>query len=328
MIYILFIVGFFVLIKGAEWLIDGAHALGKKFGASDLLIGLTIIAFGTSLPELVINLFAGAQGEGDLALGNVIGSNIANTLLILGVAAVIHPLTIHRTVVYREVIFNILATIMLAVLVADLFIGNNGGLAGLDTIDGIVLISYFFLFLFYAFKRSALMLEPIKTTTIDYFGNFKIALKIIIGAIALYVGGRWIVEGAIEFASLLGASETLIGTTVVALGTSLPELAATVAAVRKHKIDAAVGNILGSNLFNILWVLGVGAFLVPIEISDETLLDIYIAVGVALILFGIMVFGKYRHQISKNEGKMFLVLYALYLLIASLNGFGVLNLTF
>ena len=312
---LLFFVGFAALIRGAEWLIDGSTVLAKKFGISDLIIGLTVIAFGTSLPELIVNLFASAE-SGELAIGNVIGSNIANIMLILGVSSQIHSLSIHRSMVYREIIFNIGAAAILGVLVAERFL-SEGGFKGLDHIDGIVLLSYFAMFIYYTFgKVSSKDQSPIETDG-DKPERINIAavhLKIFGGIFGLWLGGQWIVDGAIEMATFFGVSDALVGLTVVAIGTSLPELAASIVAVRKGSVDIAVGNAVGSNLFNIFWILGLGATVRPIGFNDSLVFDIGINVAVALVLFATMVFGKYRHQISKNEGQIFIGLYLAYLI--------------
>ncbi len=320
---LLFLVGFGFLIRGAEWLIEGSSILARRFGISDLIVGLTVIAFGTSLPELIVNLFASAESS-ELAIGNVIGSNIANILLILGVVAIMKPLSVHRTTVYREIIFNIAAAGILGVLVAERFL-SEGGFKGLDHIDGLVLISYFAIFLYYTFGKVATRPNsaeikdavPDKPEVIN-FGN--VFLKIFLGIAGLWLGGEWIVNGAVEIAGVFGVSDALVGLTIVAIGTSLPELAASVVAVRKGNVDIAVGNAVGSNLFNILWVLGLGATIRPIGFSDKLIIDIVINFGVALLLFGTMVFGRYRHQISRSEGKLFIALYVAYLASAVIRG--------
>ena len=318
---LLFLLGFGALIRGAEWLIEGSSVLAKQFGISDLIIGLTVIAFGTSLPELIVNLFASAESS-ELAISNVVGSNIANILLILGVASIIKPLSVHRTTVYREIIFNIGAAGILGVLVAERFL-SEGGFKGLDHIDGLVLISYFAIFLYYTFGKvstkdqSARERAKAKADTINV-GN--VFLKIVGGVVGLWLGGEWIVNGAIEMASFFGVSDALVGLTVVAIGTSLPELAASVVAVKQGNVDIAVGNAVGSNLFNIFWVLGLGAVVRPIGFSDDLVVDIVINVVVALILFSTMAFGRYRHQISRSEGKMFIALYIAYLLFVISRG--------
>lgn len=309
---LLFFVGFFLLISGAESLIRGATALARVFNVSDLIIGLTVVAFGTSLPELIVNLFANVE-SGELAIGNILGSNIANILLILGVSAMIHPLSVHRTTVYREIIFNVAAAVMLGVLVSERFL-SEGGFDGLDHIDGAVLISYFAIFLYYTFGRRGFSTEVVEEPkTIHGSSIARTTLLIAGGALGLYFGGRWIVDGAIAIASLFGVSDGVIGLTVVAIGTSLPELAASVTAVRQKNVDIAVGNVVGSNLFNIFWVLGLTAFIKPLSFSSELITDVLINLAVAVLLFGTMAFGRYKHQISKPEGRLFLTLYIVYI---------------
>lgn len=329
MVYLLFVLGFFALIYGAEWLVDGASALAKKIGVSGLVIGLTIVAFGTSLPELIVSLFAVNSGAGALAIGNVLGSNIANTLLVLGIVAIITPIYIHRVVVWREVLFSLAAVIMLGVLVADILLAGGGiTFVGLSRIDGIVLISYFLIFLYYTFGKTWFPAEtkeePVeedhKHHTFDVPNTI---VKIIGGTLALFLGGKWIVEGAIEMADVLNLSEGFVGLTIVALGTSLPELAASITAVRKKKEDIAIGNIVGSNLFNILWVLGLVAVVQPLSFSNEQLADVMLAIAVALILLFTLTIGKHKHQISRSEGVMFLVLYVAYLIYLFSRSLGV-----
>lgn len=320
MVYLLFVIGFFALIFGAEWLVDGASALAKKIGVSGLIIGLTIVAFGTSLPELIVSLFAINNGAEALAIGNVLGSNIANTLLVLGVVAVIAPIYIHRVVVWREVLFSLAATVMLGVLVADVLLVDGGlDFVGLSRIDGIVLISYFLIFLYYTFGKTWFPSETKEKPTENEhkhhtFDVPNTIVKIIGGSLALFLGGKWIVEGAIEMATVFNLSEGFVGLSIVAIGTSLPELAASITAVKKKKKDIAIGNVVGSNLFNILWVLGLAAVVQPLPFGDEQLADVTLAIAVALILLFTLTVGKHKHQISRSEGVMFLVLYAIYLL--------------
>ncbi len=324
MVYILFVLGFFALIFGAEWLVDGASKLAEKIGVSELIVGLTIVAFGTSLPELIVNLFAIGEGADALAVSNILGSNIANTLLVLGAAAVIAPLAVHRAVVWREVIFGIFAAVMLGVLVADNLLGNSSGFVGLSRIDGLVLISYFIIFLYYTFRRTITANKPEKSAdekkTISQIKVFPTLLKIVVGSVGLFLGGKWIVEGAVSVASSLGVSDALIGMTIVAIGTSLPELAASISAVRKKKVDIAIGNVVGSNLFNILWVLGFGASLSSLTFEPQQVFDVGIVIAVSIILFAALTFSRYKHQISRSEGKLFLALYAAYIVFVIMRG--------
>lgn len=320
MVYVLFLLGFVFLIRGAEWLINGASILAKRIGVSELIIGLTVVAFGTSLPELIVNLFAGGESA-DLAIGNVLGSNIANTLLILGVAAIIKPLTIRRVTVYREVFFNFMATILLAVLVSERLL-SAGGFDGLDRIDGIVLMSYFVIFLYYAFGRN--LINPTRANQPDLSDQqFNLAgawLKVLAGSVGLFFGGRWIVDGALSIADLLSVGDQLVAVTIVALGTSLPELAASVIAIRTTKTDIAVGNIVGSNLFNIFWVLGLSAYVNPLPFNDALLSDVLITFASGALLLVTMLLGGKRHQITHREGILFVVLYVAYIVFAIFRG--------
>ncbi len=324
MVYILFVIGFFALIFGAEWLIDGSSKLAKKLGVSELIVGLTVVAFGTSLPEFIVSMFAISQDADALAISNILGSNIANTLLVLGAVALIAPLTVHRAVVWREVIFGIFATAMLGILVADKLLGDSGSFVGLSHVDGLVLISYFVIFLYYTFRRTITAKKTEKTAEEKaVVSKIKVPptlLKIVIGSIGLFLGGKWIVEGAIAIASNLGVSDGLIGLTIVAIGTSLPELAASISAMRRKKVDIAIGNVVGSNLFNILWVLGFGAFLSPLAFEPQQVFDVGIVIAVSVILFVTLVFGRYKHRISHSEGIMFLALYVAYILFVVARG--------
>ncbi len=325
MIYTLFIVGFFVLIIGAQWLVDGASKLAKKTGISELIVGLTVVAFGTSLPELIVNLFASSNGSDALAAGNILGSNITNILLVLGVAALIMPLTIHRRMVWREVLFGVFAASMLGLLVADKWLGDTETFVGLSSIDGLVLITFFVIFLYYTFGRARISSSAAHNRRVQKkaMPGIKISsalVKICGGSLGLFFGGKWIVEGAATAASNFGINEALVGMTIVAVGTSLPELAATIAAVRKKKVDIAIGNVVGSNLFNILWVLGLGATLSPLAFAPQQVFDVGIVIAVSVLLFVTLVFGRYKHQISRLKGLWFLSLYAAYTLFIIARG--------
>lgn len=317
---LLFFLGFYLLVRGAEWLVDSAAKLADKIGLNHLLIGLTVVAFGTSLPELVVNLFASEAGSSELVVGNIIGTNIANTLLILGIAALVVPLTVHRKTVWREILFNLAAAGMLVVLAADAWILDNGGFNGLDRIDGLVLMGYFFIFMYYAFGHTTftshrprpLLSKKAKKPRDNIVPNS--ILMILAGSVAMFFGGKWIVEGALFMAEQLNINESVIGLSVVAIGTSLPELAAALTALKKKNVDMAVGTVVGSNLFNIFWVLGLSATLHSIEFSTLQLMDALVGLGVAFILFVSVAYGRHKHQISRFEARIFLTLYALYLL--------------
>lgn len=326
MAFILLILGFVLLVGGAEWLIYGASRLAKRLGVSELQIGLTVVAFGTSLPELIINVMARDSGASDLAIANVVGSNITNILLILGIAAMIRSLSVQRTIVYREVIFNILISVMVLLLAADRILRQNASFQGLDMVDGVVLISYFVLFLFYTYNTARPREHVPKRVKSEEQADIpKSFVLLVVGAVAVSLGGRWIVESAVLIAEAFNLSQALIGITIVALGTSLPELATSVMAVRKGHVDIAVGNVVGSNLFNLMWVLGFSSMLGDLPFSTELIADTIFMGGVAVILFLMLAFGRAKHQISRFDGMLMLFLYIAYIVISSWESIVVFN---
>lgn len=311
--FILFVFGFFVLIKGAGLVVDGASGIAKKMGVSQLVIGLTIVAFGTSAPELGVNIFSALKGVTDIAIGNILGSNIANILLILGISAMFSNLTVQKNTIFKEIPFSLLAALVLIFLAADgLFIFNQESL--LTRGDGLTLIAFFSIFFYYTISiakngNTKIEEEDDKQTTkkILHF-----VLMILFGLAMLVFGGRWIVNGAISIAGLFGLSESIIGLTVVALGTSLPELVTSVIAVRKGKVDIAIGNVVGSNIFNIFLVLGVTSIMRPLPFSDTALSYAFMTMATSILLFTFLFVGK-RHTIDKWQGYVYVGLYVLYI---------------
>lgn len=316
--YTLFFVGFAALIKGADLLVDGASSLARRLGVSALVVGLTIVAFGTSTPELIVNIFASIKGNTDIAIGNILGSNIANILLILGISAVIYPLAVKKGTVWKEIPFAFLAVIVLALMVNDAFI-DNGLFSGLTRIDGFILISFFIIFLYYVFGISkAEPADAVETTPLIH-SLWRSSLMVGGGLVGLVVGGKWIVDGAVAIATGLGVSEALIGLTVVAVGTSLPELATSAVAAYKKDVDIAVGNIVGSNIFNIFWVLGVSAVIRPLPFSQTLMSDVFITVIATFLLFASLFIGK-RHILERWQGIGFIVLYVGYVTYLVIRG--------
>lgn len=308
--YILFVLGFILLIKGADILVDGSAAIAKRLKISSIVIGLTIVAFGTSAPEFIVNIFASAQGNTEIAIGNILGSNIANILLILGVSSIVYPLVTKKNTVWKEIPLSLLAAILLAVLVNDTLI-DGSAFSGLSRIDGMVLLAFFIIFLYYTFGISKVSGE---TTDMDIkqLSYFKSSLFIIGGLLGLVIGGKWIVDGAIKIAELFNVSESLIGLTVVAIGTSLPELATSAIAAHKKQTDIAIGNVVGSNIFNIFWVLGFSALIRPLPFSRNSDLDIIMLVLASFILFLIMFVGK-KHTIERWQGIIMILIYIGYI---------------
>lgn len=322
---VLFLLGFVLLIKGANFLVIGSSSIAKKFGFSSIMIGLTIVAFGTSLPELIVSVLASLSGSSDLAISNIIGSNFSNTLLILGATALVSPLLVKKQTIYREIPFSLLAIIAVFILVND-FLIEGGLINGLARMDGLILILFFIIFLYYTFslkKDRDYSLNNLrinsKGSEIKRYKNWQSALYIILGMVGLFVGGRWIVSGAIEIAEFFSLSEALIGLTVVAIGTSLPELVTSVVAAKRGDADMAVGNVIGSNIFNLLWILGLSATINPIYYNDKLNFDILLLIVVTLVLLPLIYAGK-KNILTRREGIILLFMYGLYILYISLRG--------
>jgi cation:H+ antiporter len=311
--YILFIAGFFLLIKGASLLVDGSASIAKKLKISSIVIGLTIVAFGTSAPEFIVNIFASINGNTDIAIGNILGSNIANVLLILGVASIIYPLSTQKNTVWKEIPMSLLAALILGVLVNDIRI-DNGVFSGLTRIDGIVLLSFFIIFLYYSFGIAKTSNEKSSTDEIKDLSYLKSFLYILLGLVGLILGGKWIVDGAVKIATIFNISQSLIGLTVVAIGTSLPELATSAIAAYKKQPDIAIGNVVGSNIFNIFWILGFSSIIKPLPFSPSSDIDIIMTIFTSLLLFIIMFIGK-KHVIQKWQGVLMILLYIIYLIL-------------
>ena len=326
MVYLLFIAGFFLVIYGANFLVDGAASVAQRFKVSPLVIGLTVVAFGTSAPELVVTVLASVSGNNDIAFGNVVGSNILNILLILGCAALIFPLTVHKNTVFKEIPLALLSAVMIFIMGSDILIDNEKldilshakppegtVFAGaLGRIDGFVLLAFFLVFLFYAFASAKEgSVEAADTEGIKELPIAKATFFIVLGLAGLSLGGKWIVGGAVEIAAMAGLSEKFIGLTVVSLGTSLPELVTTLVAANKKQTDIAIGNVVGSNIFNTFLILGAGAFVSPITITAYGQNDMLVNIGASLLLFSLLFVGK-RHTIGRLEGTIFLLTYVAY----------------
>ncbi len=303
----LLIVGFVVLIKGADWLVDGASSLAKKHNVSDLAIGLTVVAFGTSAPELVVNTFASFQGHEAIVFGNIIGSNNFNLFVILGIAGLITPLVVQSSTVRREIPLSFIAIIFLFFLANDFFLSDKHILS---RIDGIILLAMFGLFLFYVYRQ--LKTDPSEKVNMDLVHSHgKIWLLIILGLGGLVLGGRLVVTSAIEMATVLGVSEKIIGLTIVAAGTSLPELATSVVAALKKNNDIAVGNIIGSNIFNIFLILGVSTLIRPLGFDASFNTDIYL-LGIGTIVLLVFMFTGKKKKLDRWEAALLLAVYIAY----------------
>ncbi len=305
-----FIIGVAVLVKGADLLIDGASQVAKKFGVPEFVIGLTLVAFGTSLPELTVNVIASFKGNSELTMGNVIGSNIANILLILGVSALIYPLRVHRAFVKKEIPINFIATLILIVMANDVVIDNSYA-SQISRSEGLILMLTFLGYLY--FMAAFLEREVIDEEVSNSVSLPRSIGYIIFGIFGLSFGSNWTVDGAVGIASALGVSQMVVGLFLVAIGTSLPELLTSAMAALKRNPDIALGNVAGSNIFNISLVLGVSSSINPVPVIGRTNIDLLVLFVSTFILF-VAVLLSSRNVISKKEGAVFLMAYLLYML--------------
>lgn len=308
---ILLIIGLFLLIKGADWLVNGASTIARKKKVSDLAIGLTIVAFGTSAPELVVNVAASIENHQDIVFGNIIGSNNFNLFFILGVAGIITPLAVQSSTLFKEIPISLIAGLMVLIM-ANSFIFQN---EILSRGDGIILLILFLIFLGYVYTqlKSEPVFEEIKQVNLPIW---KIWGLIILGLIALIAGGKLVVSSAVFMATSMGVSEKLIGLTIIAAGTSLPELATSVVAALKKNSDIAIGNVIGSNIFNIFFILGISATVRPIPYDIAFNRDIYLLLAGTTLLFLLLYFGK--KKLGKPAAALLVVTfiaYTLYLVI-------------
>ena len=318
-VYLLFVVGFVLLIKGADWLVAGSATIAKKNNVSNLVVGLTIVSMGTSMPELIVNVLVSSKDASQIAIGNILGSNIANILLILGVAGFIYPIKIKESTVFSEIPYSIIALLLVAFVANSNLFGSHNN--SINQIDGIILMAFFGLFVAYIIRLakngSADMIDDIpdeKTTTGKSF------LMVLLGMIGLFFGGQWVVNGAIAAAEHFGLSEAFIGLTVVAIGTSLPELVTSAVAAYRKNTDIAMANIIGSNIFNLLWVLGISAIIKPMSFDSSLNADILILLGASCLILFSLVTGKVKNQIGKPTGTLFLLLYLTYVVFLIYRG--------
>jgi len=309
--------GLTILILGADWFVKGAASLAQRAGMPAIVVGLTVVSFGTSSPELIVNLFAAFSGSSDLAVGNIVGSNIANILLILGLAAAITPLAVKHATTWREIPLALLATILLFMFASDSLL--DGALFDvISRAEGFAFLGLFAIFLAYVYSLARS--EPSDDEEVPAVrSTSKTVGLLIIGLLALIGGGKLLVDNAVILATLAGLSEALIGLTIVAVGTSLPELATSVIAAWRGHTDIAIGNVVGSNIFNIFWILGATALILPLPVGEALASDIVVAVGATLLLFAFMFIGK-RHLLERWQGILFVALYVVYIIYLVLRG--------
>lgn len=305
---IILIIGFIILIKGADVFVDAASSLAENFHLSKMLIALTIVAFGTSAPELAVSIKSSLSGQGDIVLGNVIGSNILNILLILGVCSCIHPLNVKNATVKKELPITILLTTLLSVLMCDNLLSGNK-VNSITRSEGIAIILFFLVFIYYLFTTMRNKTEDEQETKPKY-NIVKSIVFTLLGIICLVLGSNAVVDSASVIAKMIGVSERLISLTIIALGTSLPELVTSIVATKKKEYDIAIGNVVGSNIFNIGIVLGLPLTIFG-GISHFTInyIDIIAMLLSTILLF---LFSLKNHKLDKKAGIVFLIIFVIY----------------
>lgn len=304
-----------LILWGANALVNGSASIAKKFNISNLVIGLTIVAFGTSMPELVVSLFASVNGNTDIAIGNIVGSNIFNTLVIVGVSALCLPMHIGRGMITKEIPLALLAAGVLAVCACDKLFGGTANI--LTRGDGIILLCFFIIFMRYVFASAHNI--PAEEANADdgsvkLMGMGKSSLFIVLGLAGLIGGGKLFVMGASELAIAMGVSESIVGLTIVAAGTSLPELATSIVAAFKKNTGIAIGNAVGSNIFNIFFILGASATITPLPLGGITYFDMATLVFSGLLLWLVATFFGNR-TITRYEGAAMVICYIAYVAI-------------
>lgn len=308
--FLIMVGGMALVVYGANILVDGAASLAKKYRIPNIVIGLTVVAFGTSSPELAISSYSAYTGNAEIAIGNVVGSNIFNIFLILGIASIIYPLTILRNTVLKEIPLSLLAAIVVYVMVNDVMLaGESKDVISLG--DGIILLSFMAIFMYYLVHLAKTSGED-EDLEIKNLTKYMSLLYVLGGLVLLVGGGKLFVDGAVELAVSFGMSQAVIGLTIVAAGTSLPELATSVAAALKKNSDIAVGNVVGSNIFNIFFILGISSLISPLPKGNITQIDLITCIFASIaLLITAYVMGK--HKVTRAEGILFLVAYIVYL---------------
>jgi len=314
---LLLAVGFVLLIKGADLLVRGASSIARRFNVSDLVIGLTVVAFGTSAPELAVNIIASMQDNTGMAIGNILGSNIANVLLILGTASIICPLAVSPGTVWKEIPFSLLAALVLAFVVNDGIL-DGAALSIISRSDGLILLCFFAIFLYYSAGIARKVKGQEEILPAVALPLPRAILLTGTGMAGLTLGGTWIVGSASKIGVALGMSDSMVGLTIVAIGTSLPELATSAMAAYRRNVDIAVGNVVGSNIFNIFLVLGVSSTIRPLPFTARNM-DVAMVIFSNIALFATM-FTRKKRSLDKEEGYVLLAIYVGYMIYVILRG--------
>lgn len=309
----LLLVGFVILIKGADFLVNGSSSVAKKFNISNLAIGLTVVAFGTSTPELLVNIISSVKGYDDAAFGNIIGSNNFNLLFILGIAGLIYPLVVHRNTVSFEIPLSLIAAVVLFILVNDTLLwGSSENI--LTRIDALILLVFFGIFMYYITRTMKNGPASEEGGPIKLYSAWVSVLFIVLGLAMLVGGGSLVVDNAVAIAKHYGLSERLIGLTILAAGTSLPELATSAVAAYRKNTDIAIGNVVGSNIFNIFFILGITGVIRPTPYNTVMNFDLYI-LGASTVLLIIFMFTLNQRKLDRWEALLMLLSYLAYTVV-------------
>lgn len=308
--YLLLLVGFVLLIKGADLFVDGSSNIARLLRVPPILIGLTIVAFGTSSPEATVSIIAAMEGSSDVSLGNVIGSNIFNLTLVVGIAAIIFPLKVENETIRKEIPFTLLAGGALLVVINDIFLQDQSNNL-ITRSDGLIFLLFLSVFMYYVIEVALKSRQDSQTEAIpdEIKWGENIGLTIL-GLAGIVFGGELVVSNGTEIAYAVGMSETLVGLTIIAIGTSLPELVTSITAALKKQSDIALGNIVGSNIFNILFVLGASSVITPLSVSSKVGIDVVIMLLLTILL---LVFSRTNFRVGKREGAVLAIFYVLYL---------------
>jgi len=306
--YLVLIIGFIFLIKGAGFFVDGSSSIAKKFKVPPILIGLTIVAFGTSAPESAVSINAALKGSNEIALGNVIGSNLFNFLLVIGISSVINPMKVKKGTILKEFPFTVLSSLVLFILCADIAL-QGAGINILSRADGLILLSLFSIFLYYLVEMAILSREDYNEETKDISLGKSIIISLG-GVLGIILGSEWVVSASSSIALKLGMSQNLVGLTIVAVGTSLPELVTSITAAFKNESDIAMGNVIGSNIFNLLFILGISSAIRPIPINSIIFVDMIYLLIVTIITY---TFAITKRAVYRGEGILLSLSYIVYM---------------
>lgn len=300
MMYVVLIAGMLLLVKGADYFVDGSASVAKILKVPSLIIGLTIVALGTSLPEASVSITASIAGNNELALSNIIGSNIFNTLVVVGCSAMIAPFIMDRDIIKRDLIINLIVSVSLCLFIFDGILGR---------MDGILLLIGLVTFMMVLIR--SVMRYDVEEEIGESFSISKSIILIVIGVVAIILGGNFVVNGASDIARQWGMSETLIGLTIVSIGTSLPELVTSVVAARKGESSLSLGNAIGSNILNVLFILGISGTLTPIAAVSENIIDVAVLIGIAVF---ILILSRFNDKMTRTKAAIFIGFYAIYMI--------------